>query len=51
MGSMEVTPSEREELERALAELAGLDPADLPEPASRLADLLARLLDPPEETR
>lgn len=47
---MEVTPTEREELEQALAALEGIDPADLPEPASRLAELLARLLDPPEES-
>lgn len=47
-GAMEVTPEERRQLEDALAEFEGLDPADLPDPAARLADLLGRLLDPPE---
>lgn len=46
---MEVTPEEREDLEAALAELERLDPADLPGPAARLADLLGRLLDPSGE--
>lgn len=45
---MEVTPEERQRLEEALAELEALDPADLPDPASRLAGLLESLLDPPE---
>lgn len=43
---MEVTPEERQRLEEALAELEALDPAELPDPASRLAGLLERLLDP-----
>lgn len=42
---MEVTPEERERLESALAELENLDPADLPDPAARLAELLGRMLD------
>lgn len=46
---MEVTPEELGQLEAALAELAAVDPAELPEPAARLAELLSRLLDPPEE--
>jgi hypothetical protein len=46
---MEVSPEERRRLEEALAELETLDPADLPGPAARLADLLSLLLDPPEE--
>lgn len=46
---MEVTPEERLRLEEALAELEELDPADLPAPAARLADLLGHLLDPSEE--
>ncbi|MGH8912613.1 MAG: hypothetical protein ACRDVD_08880 [Acidimicrobiia bacterium] len=49
MAAMEVTSEERQHLEEALAELESLDPADLPGPAARLADLLGRLLDPPEE--
>ncbi len=49
MEGMEVTPEERENLEAALAELESLDPAELPEPAARLADLLGRLLDPAGE--
>ena len=47
---MEVTPEERDELEEALAELERLDPAELPGPAARLADLLGRLLDPSEDS-
>ncbi|MGA7272025.1 MAG: hypothetical protein WB239_13220 [Acidimicrobiia bacterium] len=46
---MELTREERLSLEEALAELEELDPADLPAPAARLADLLAHLLDPSEE--
>ncbi|HJR91228.1 MAG TPA: hypothetical protein VJ938_02165 [Acidimicrobiia bacterium] len=45
---MEVTEEERRHLEEVLAELESLDPADLPGPAARLADLLSRLLDPSE---
>jgi hypothetical protein len=47
---MEVTPEERLRLEEALAELEELDPADLPDPAARLADLLGHMLDPSEES-
>jgi hypothetical protein len=47
---MEVTPEERLRLEEALAELEELDPADLPAPAARLADLLGYLLEPSEES-
>lgn len=47
-GPMEVTPEERRRLEEALDEIEALDPADLPAPAARLADLLSALLDPPE---
>lgn len=49
MRGMEVTPEERQRLEEALAELETLDPADLPAPAARLADVLGRMLDPAEE--
>lgn len=45
---MEISPQEREDLQRALDDLDHLDPADLPEPAARLAELLAGLLDPSE---
>lgn len=46
---MDVTSEERRDLEDALAELETLDPADLPGPAARLADLLSRMLDAAEE--
>ena len=49
MPPMEVTPEERQRLEEARAELETLDPAELPGPAARLADLLSRMLDPGEE--
>lgn len=49
MAVMEVTPEERQHLEEALARLEELDPAEVPDPATRLADLLERLLDPPGE--
>ncbi|MGH8945183.1 MAG: hypothetical protein ACRDVL_03440 [Acidimicrobiia bacterium] len=42
---MELTPSQVDEIERALERLETVDPADLPEPAAELADLLSRLLD------
>lgn len=45
---MDLTESQIEELEAALAEISELDPASLPEPAARLADLLGRLLDETE---
>lgn len=48
-GGMDLTPEERSSLEEALAELDTVDPADLPGPAARLADLLSRLLDPTED--
>lgn len=48
-GPMEVTPEDSRRIEEELAALDALDPADVPEPAARLADLLGRLLDPPDE--
>jgi len=42
---MELSQSQVEEIEAALARLEEVDPADLPEPAADLADLLSRLLD------
>lgn len=46
---MDLSDSQIAELEAALAELEQLDPAGLPEPATRLADLLARILEETEE--
>ena len=42
---MELSQSQVEEIEAALARLEEVDPADLPEPAADLADMLSRLLD------
>ncbi len=42
---MELSQSQVEEIESALQRLEEVDPADLPEPAAELADLLSRLLD------
>ena len=42
---MELTPELVEELETLLAEIEDLDPAQVPEPAAQLADLLGRILD------
>jgi len=42
---MELTQFQVDEIEAALHRLEEVDPADLPEPAAELADLLSRLLD------
>ena len=42
---MDLTESQIEELEAALARLESLDPADLPEPAAELAAVLSSILD------
>lgn len=42
---MEIDQAQIEEIESALQKLEQLDPADLPEPAAELAELLGRLLD------
>lgn len=42
---MELTSEQIEELEKALEKMSGLDPAELPGPATELADLLSRLLE------
>lgn len=42
---MELSQSQVEEIEAALARLEEIDPVDLPEPAADLADILSRLLD------
>lgn len=47
--AMEVTPDERQALAEALMALESVDPADLPEPAAHLAELLSDLLDPPAQ--
>lgn len=45
---MDISEEQLNELEEALQRLSELDPADLPEPASDLADLLSRILDETE---
>ena len=42
---MDLTPAQLEELELALERLSELDPAELPEPASELVDLLTDILE------
>lgn len=42
---MELTPEQVDELEGALERMADLDPAQLPPPATELADLLSRILE------
>jgi len=44
-GDMDLSPDQVEEIELMLEKLETLDPADLPEPAAELVDLLARILD------
>ena len=46
---MEIDEAQIEEIEAALAKLEEMDPAELPEPAAELADLLGRLLEQLEE--
>lgn len=46
---MEIDEAQIEEIEAALEKLEQMDPADLPEPAAELADLLGRLLEQLEE--
>jgi hypothetical protein len=45
---MDVSPEQMAELEEALRQLEQLDPSDLPGPAASLAEILGRILDPPE---
>ena len=47
---MNLSDSQIEELEAALQQLETIDPASLPEPAAKLADLLGRILDDLEQT-
>ena len=42
---MEIDDAQLQEIEAALEKLEKMDPADLPEPAAELADLLGRLLE------
>lgn len=46
---MEIDEARIQEIEAALEKLEQMDPADLPEPAAELADLLGRLLEELEE--
>ena len=43
--SMDLTQEQIEKLEEALARLEELDPAELPEPAAELANLLGSILE------
>jgi hypothetical protein len=45
---MDINPEQIEKLEAALARLEELDPADVPEPAAELANLLSALLEESE---
>lgn len=42
---MDLSPEQVEEINQALDKLEALDPADLPEPAAELVELLSRLLE------
>lgn len=46
---MEIDEARIQEIEAALEKLEQMDPAELPEPAAELADLLGRLLEELEE--
>ena len=46
---MELDEARIEEIEAALEKLEQMDPAELPEPAAELAELLGRLLEDLEE--
>ncbi len=43
--AMDISEEQIDALEEALRRLGEVDPADLPEPAADLADLLSRILD------
>jgi hypothetical protein len=45
---MDLTQDQIEQLEAVLARLAEVDPAELPEPASELANLLSSILEEQE---
>ena len=42
---MDLSQTQMDELESALQQLEELDPADLPEPAAHLAEVLGRILE------
>lgn len=46
---MEIDQTQIEAIEAALEKLEQMDPAQLPEPAAELADLLGRLLEQSEQ--
>jgi hypothetical protein len=46
---MDINPEQIEKLEAALARLEELDPADVPEPAAELANLLSSMLEESEQ--
>jgi hypothetical protein len=46
---MDLSPEQIEEINLALEKLETMDPADLPEPAAELVQLLSRLLDDTDE--
>jgi hypothetical protein len=47
---MDLTQEQIDRLEAALARLGELDPAEVPEPAAELADLLGAILEESETT-
>jgi hypothetical protein len=47
---MDLTQDQIDKLEAALARLEELDPAEVPEPAAELADLLGSILEESEAT-
>ena len=47
---MEISQSQLEAIESALREMETLDPAELPEPAAQLADLLGSILEDQEQS-
>jgi hypothetical protein len=47
---MDLSPELVEELELALQRLETIDPADLPEPAADLVDLLSRILEETDDS-
>jgi hypothetical protein len=47
---MDLTQDQIDKLEAALARLEELDPAEVPEPAAELADLLGSILEESEPT-
>lgn len=46
---MEIDETQIQEIEAALGKLERMDPAEIPEPAAELADLLGRLLEQSEQ--